>query len=42
VTGDTKGYCKRRPGTQSKATSKKRKGKSVKKHKPKWRERQSK
>ena len=39
--GDTKGYRKRRPGTQSKATAEKRKGKFVKKHKPKWRGRQS-
>ena len=39
--GDTKGYRKRRPGTQSKATAEKRKGKFVKKHKPMRRGRQS-
>ena len=39
--GDTKGYRKRRPGTQSKATAEKRKGKFVKKHKPKRRGRHS-
>ena len=40
VAGDMKGYCKRRPGTQSKATAERRKGKSVKQRKPTWHGRQ--